>query len=65
MIPVVLSIVAFCVLVGEFWTGIAVVGLGGDNMVIEREKSPGPYWFIMALHTFAGIGLPVLAALAT
>jgi hypothetical protein len=65
MIPIILSIVAFCVLVAEFWTGIAVVGWSGDNLVIERKRSPGPYWFTMALHTLIGVGLPVLFAFAT
>ena len=65
MIPIILSIVAFCVLVAEFWTGVAVVGLTGDYMVIEREKSASGYWFVMAIHMFIGVGLPVLFAFAT
>ena len=62
MVPTILSIAAFCFLVVEFWSGMAVTGLSGDHMVVCREKSPGPYWFTMALHTVAGVGLPVLAA---
>jgi hypothetical protein len=65
MIPIILSIVAFCVLVAEFWTGIAVVGWSGDKMVIERRKSPGPYWFTMAIHTVIGVGIALLSLLAT
>ncbi len=65
MVPVILSIVAICFLVAEFWSGIAVLGWNGDHMVVFREKSPGPYWFTMALHTVIGVGLPVLAAFAT
>ncbi len=57
----VLSLVSSCVLVAEWWSGIAVVGWTGDNMVIEREKSPGPYWFTMTLHTFVGLTLPLAA----
>ena len=60
MIPIILSVVAFCVLVAEFWTVNAVVGLSGEDMLIEREKSPSSYWFMMALHTLIG----VIAALA-
>ena len=65
MIPIILSVVAFCVLVAEFWTGNAVVGLSGEDMLIEREKSPSSYWFMMALHTLIGVGLPVLSAFVT
>lgn len=64
MIPTLISIVSFGILVAEFWTGIAVGGLSGDQMVVERAKQPGPYWCIMAVHTLAGIGVPLLAFLA-
>jgi hypothetical protein len=64
MITIFLSIVAFCVLVAEFWTGFAVIGWSGDNVVIDRRKSPGPYWFMMLLHTVIGVGLPLLSAIA-
>ena len=65
MLAIILAIVAACVLLAELWTGIAVVGWSGDNMVVERSKSPGPYWFTMAIHTLIGVSLPVLTALAT
>jgi hypothetical protein len=64
MIPTILSIVASFVLVAELWTGIAVVGVSGDDMFVEREKSPGPYWFTMTIHIAVGVGLPLLWALA-
>ena len=51
MIPALLSIISFCVLLAEFWAGFAVVDWCGDEKVIEREKSPGLYWFTMAIHT--------------
>lgn len=44
----------------ELFTGCALIGWAGDNMVIEREKSPGPYWFAIVLHSLVGIGLPIL-----
>ena len=43
----------------ELYTGHAVVGWAGDNMVVERKKSPGPYWFAIVLHFVVGIGLPI------
>lgn len=44
----------------ELYTGCAIIGWTGDNMVIEREKSPGPYWFAVILHALIGILLPIL-----
>jgi hypothetical protein len=34
MITTVISIVAICVVVAEFWTGIAVAGWNDDSLVI-------------------------------
>ena len=65
MIAIALSIVAICVLVAELWTGFAVCGLSGDDLVIDRRKSPGPYWFMMSLHGVASVAIPLLAAAAT
>ena len=44
----------------ELFTGCAVIGWAGDNMIVEREKSPGPYWFAIILHVLVGVGLPLL-----
>jgi len=44
----------------ELLTGCALVGFDGDNMVVEREKSPGPYWFAILVHATIGIGIPLL-----
>ncbi len=62
ILPTVLSIVFFCILVAEFWTGFAVVDFSGDDMLIDRRKSPGPYWLMMAIHTAGSVGLPLLSA---
>lgn len=35
----------------ELWTGCAVAGWKGDNTIITREQSPGPYWFVMIAQT--------------
>ncbi len=65
MLAICLSIVSSCVLAAEFWAGIAVDGgTFGDDMVVEREKAPGPYWFTMAIHTAIGVGVPLLSILA-
>ena len=64
MLALILTLVSVCILVAEFWTGIAVVGWQGDQPILERSKSPGPYWFTMILHTIAGVGMPVLAFVA-
>ena len=43
----------------ELWMGCAIAGWTGDNSVIQRSKSPGPYWFVMILQSailvFAGL----------
>ena len=44
----------------ELFTGCALVGWSGDNVVVEREKAPGPYWFTVALHSFVGIAMPLV-----
>lgn len=46
----------------ELWFGIAVMGWSGDRAIVHRDKSPGPYWFVMAVQTFVLIVLPILYA---
>ena len=58
MIPILFSIFSVCILVAEFWSGLAIIGWSGDKMVVERAKQPGPYWFAMVLHTIVGIAIP-------
>ena len=55
---------ALVIIAIELFTGFAVVGWTGDKMVVERAKSPGPYWFTMVLHCLIGIGLPLLVLLS-
>lgn len=64
MLMIVLSVIAFFVLVAEFWLGIAVIGWTGERLFLERSATPGPYWMMMVLHTAVGVGLPVLAYFA-
>lgn len=56
----------FCMLIItyllELWSGFAFSGWASKNMLVEREKSPGPYWFIMALQTIVLITIPLLIA---
>ena len=53
-----------CIICLEPLTGVALIGLAGDEMLVEREKSPGPYWFAIALHFLIGIGAPYLLMFA-
>lgn len=48
---VLVAVAPFVVIGLELCSGCAVMGWTGDRMVVEREKSPGPYWFSIALHT--------------
>ncbi|MBL8890285.1 MAG: hypothetical protein JNL67_09915 [Planctomycetaceae bacterium] len=59
---VALGFIVFTVLIVilELWLGCAVIGWSGDNMVVERERNPGPYWFAISLHCLTGVALPLL-----
>ena len=59
-------IIGFCIgifavfVIGlELYTGFAFVGWAGDNVVVGREKSPGPYWFTITLHLLLFVVLPL------
>lgn len=61
MLSIFISVASICILVWEFWTGIAVIGLRGDRDVLQRSEYPIEYWMMMTLHTIGGVGLSVLA----
>ncbi len=61
MLAIALSCVSVCILLAEIWTGIAVIGWQGEQPFLDRSKTPGPYWFMMLLHTIAAVGIPALA----
>ncbi len=61
MLTIGLAIIALIILGAEFYLGIAVTGWQGDDIIVERNKTPGPYWMWMVLHTMICIGLPVLS----
>lgn len=61
MLTIVLAVSSLLILGAEFYLGIAVTGWQGNDIFVERNKSPGPYWVWMTLHTVTGVGLPVLA----
>lgn len=42
--------------------GIAVVGWLGHFATVEREKSPGPYWFSISLQV-SGFLIAMIAAI--
>ena len=44
----------------ELFTGFVIIGWTGDNMVVERKRHPGPYWFGIILHVIVAVGLPLL-----
>lgn len=64
ILAILLTVLSLGILIAELWLGIAVTGWQGDELYIERAKSPGPYWMTMVLHMVIGIGLPVLAFIA-
>lgn len=59
-----ISVFSLFIIALELLTGFAVIGWAGDSMVVEREKSPGPYWFTIVLHCLIGIALPVVVMFA-
>ena len=61
MLAITLSIVSLVILFAELWLGIVVIGWQGDKLFLERSKTPGPYWMMMALHATFCIGLPTFA----
>ena len=62
-VPAILGVVAIATYILQLWTGFAVAGWAGDRSLIERAKSPGPYWFVMVLQTAVLIVISVLIAL--
>lgn len=62
-VPTILAIIAVATYILQLWTGVAVAGWSGDKSLIQRELSPGPYWFVMALQTLVIFGVPLLIAM--
>ena len=52
------------IVVFELYTGSALIGWSADRMLVERAKSPGPYWFAIGLHIVICVGLPALYLVA-
>ena len=59
-VPIILGIAAICIYVVQLWTGVAVIGGSGEQPLLERNKRPGPYWFVMAIQTLVLFVVPVL-----
>ena len=59
------SLFAFVVVGIELYSGVAIIGWTGNNMVVEREKHPGPYWFAIAIQLAFVIGIPMLQLYVT
>lgn len=64
MLSTTLAFISCIILIAEFYLGIAVIGWQGERLYLERSKTPGPYWMMMALHTAICVGLPTLAFVA-
>ena len=47
--PLAALIFALGITILDLFTGFATIGWSGGNMVVERAKSPGPYWFTIVL----------------
>lgn len=52
-------LIALFIIALEVYTGFALIGWAGDNLLVERAKSPGPYWFVITLHSLIFIVLPL------
>jgi hypothetical protein len=61
MVAFALAIVSIGAIAAQLYLGIAICGFGPRD-VIRREKSPGPYWFVMAVQVFIAIGILLLVA---
>ena len=57
-------VVSLGIIVLELFSGFALIGWTGDRMLVERAKSPGPYWFTIVLHAAIGIAIPLLFLVA-
>ncbi len=64
LIPVFLFCMFILTYMLELWTGFAFSGWANKNMLVHREKSPGPYWFIMCLQTIVLITAIVITAMS-
>ena len=59
-VPAFLIAIAIVTYVLELWTGIAMAGWSGEKSLVYRQKTPGPYWFVMFLQTAIFLGVPAL-----
>ncbi|TWT65083.1 hypothetical protein [Allorhodopirellula solitaria] len=47
----------------QLWSGFAVAGISGDQVLVDRRTRPGPYWFIMAIQTMILVVAPILVGM--
>jgi hypothetical protein len=57
----VFSLIGLSIIVLELYTGFAVAGWPGDGMVLDRTKTPGPFWFVLVLQIIIVVGVPLCA----
>ena len=60
MLSIWFSVFSILIIGLELFTGFVIIGWTGDNMVVERKRHPGPYWFGIILHVIVAVGLPLL-----
>ena len=49
-----------CVIALELVTGVAVLGLPYNRMVVDRGKNPGPFWVAIIIHLILAYLQPLL-----
>lgn len=47
----------------QLWSGFAVAGMMGDNMLVDRRTKPGSYWLIITLQTLILLGIAAVSYL--
>ncbi len=56
----ILWLIGVLTIVLELWLGFAVAGWAGNKIVVDRSKSPGPFWVAIFIHVLIVFGIPVL-----
>ncbi len=60
MVPLFLVLMFLLTLVLELWTGLAFAGGKGKNSIVERERNPRKYWFVMLFQAVAWVALAIM-----
>jgi hypothetical protein len=60
LLDIILFPFSMIIFIAELWSGYAVIGWAGDRSVVERSKSPGPYWFAIVVQAICWICISAL-----